>query len=173
MLMSSFVLVALPGGRPQLEAAVKYLTLNFIASAFFLVGLGVLYGIAGTLNMADLSVKLADQGGSDLVLSTAVLFLIAFGIKARRVSVLLLAAIVLSCHPYARGRGVRGIADQSGRLCLREGLHSGVCRPSGIPRHAAAAHRRADHGHRRVRRGEPVLHPSYPVVSTSSARSVT
>ena len=82
MLMSSFVLVALPGGRPQLEAAVKYLTLNFIASAFFLVGLGVLYGIVGTLNMADLAVKLAAEGGSDLVLSSAVLFLIAFGIKA-------------------------------------------------------------------------------------------
>jgi multicomponent Na+:H+ antiporter subunit D len=83
MLMASFVLVALPGGRPQLEAAVKYLTLNFIASAFFLVGLGVLYGITGTLNMADLAVKLAQHGGSgDLVLSTAVLFLVAFGIKA-------------------------------------------------------------------------------------------
>jgi multicomponent Na+:H+ antiporter subunit D len=82
MLMSSFVLVALPGGRAQLEAAVKYLTLNFIASAFFLVGLGVLYGITGTLNMADLSVKLASEEHGDLVLSTAVLFLVAFGIKA-------------------------------------------------------------------------------------------
>jgi multicomponent Na+:H+ antiporter subunit D len=82
MLMASFVLVALPGGRPQLEAAVKYLTLNFIASAFFLVGLGVLYGIVGTLNMADLAVKLAEEGNNDLVLSSAVLFLIAFGIKA-------------------------------------------------------------------------------------------
>jgi multicomponent Na+:H+ antiporter subunit D len=82
MLMASFVLVALPGGRPQLEAAVKYLTLNFIASAFFLVGLGVLYGMVGTLNMADLSVKLLDMGDSDLVLSSAVLFLVAFGIKA-------------------------------------------------------------------------------------------
>lgn len=82
MLMSSFVLVALPGGRPQLEAAVKYLTLNFIASAFFLVGLGVLYGIVGTLNMADLAVKLADEEHVDLVLSSAVLFLVAFGIKA-------------------------------------------------------------------------------------------
>jgi len=82
MLMSSFVLVALPGGRAQLEAAVKYLTLNFIASAFFLVGLGVLYGIVGTLNMADLAVKLAPLGESDLVLSSAVLFLVAFGIKA-------------------------------------------------------------------------------------------
>lgn len=82
MLMASFVLVAIPGGRAQLEAAVKYLTLNFIASAFFLVGLGVLYGMVGTLNMADLSVKLAAMGQNDLVLSSAVLFLIAFGIKA-------------------------------------------------------------------------------------------
>ncbi len=82
MLMSSFVLVALPGGRPQLEAAVKYLTLNFIASAFFLVGLGVIYGMVGTLNMADLSVKLVETGQNDLVLSSAVLFLIAFGVKA-------------------------------------------------------------------------------------------
>jgi multicomponent Na+:H+ antiporter subunit D len=82
MLMSSFVLVALPGGRQQFEAAVKYLTLNFIASAFFLVGLGVLYGTFGTLNMADLAVKVAAFGENELVLSSAVLFLIAFGIKA-------------------------------------------------------------------------------------------
>lgn len=82
MLMSSFVLVALPGGRAQLEAAFKYLTLNFIASAFFLVGLGVLYGIVGSLNMADLATKLATEEDTDLVLSSAVLFLVAFGIKA-------------------------------------------------------------------------------------------
>jgi multicomponent Na+:H+ antiporter subunit D len=82
MLMASFVLVALPGGRPQLEAAVKYLTLNFIASAFFLVGLGVLYGITGTLNMADLAVKFGNKEQTDIASSSAVLFLIAFGIKA-------------------------------------------------------------------------------------------
>ena len=82
MLMASFVLVALPGGRPQLEAAVKYLVLNFIASAFFLVGLGVVYGTAGTLNMADLAQKFAVLENSSMVLTSAVLFLIAFGIKA-------------------------------------------------------------------------------------------
>ncbi len=82
MLMASFVLVALPGGRPQLEAAVKYLTLNFIASAFFLIGLGVLYGMTGTLNMADLAVKLARLENNDLVNSSALLFLVAFGVKA-------------------------------------------------------------------------------------------
>lgn len=82
MLMSSFVLVAIPGGRPQLEAAVKYLTLNFIASAFFLVGLGIVYGMVGTLNMADLAVKLSLLKEPDLVSSSAILFLIAFGVKA-------------------------------------------------------------------------------------------
>ncbi|MBX3741547.1 MAG: hypothetical protein KF712_11185 [Akkermansiaceae bacterium] len=82
MLMASFVLVALPGGRLQLEAGVKYLTLNFIASTFFLVGLGVLYGMTGTLNMADLAVKFRMTEDMNLVASSAVLFLIAFGIKA-------------------------------------------------------------------------------------------
>ena len=82
MLMASFVLVALPGGRPQLEAAVKYLTLNFIASAFFLIGLGVLYGMTGTLNMADLAMKLGTIHDKDLIGSSAVLFLVAFGVKA-------------------------------------------------------------------------------------------
>ncbi|MFK7850879.1 MAG: proton-conducting transporter membrane subunit [Akkermansiaceae bacterium] len=82
MLMASFILVALPGGRAQLEAAVKYLTLNFVASAFFLVGLGILYGIAGTLNMADLAVKIGGLEEQGLVSSSAILFLIAFGVKA-------------------------------------------------------------------------------------------
>ncbi|MGA0846653.1 MAG: proton-conducting transporter membrane subunit, partial [Luteolibacter sp.] len=82
MLMSSFVLVAIPGGRPQLEAAVKYLTLNFIASAFFLIGLGLLYGLTGTLNMADLSSKISLAQDHGIVLSSAILFLVAFGIKA-------------------------------------------------------------------------------------------
>lgn len=81
MLMSSFVLLALGGERPQIEAAVKYLTLNFIASGLFLTALGILYGQFGTLNMADLAVKLRDQP-SGVALSSGVLLLVAFGIKA-------------------------------------------------------------------------------------------
>ena len=81
MLMASFVLLALGGERPQIEGAVKYLTLNFIASAVFLTALGVLYGKTGTLNMADLAVKLSGQP-SGVALSSALLLLVAFGIKA-------------------------------------------------------------------------------------------
>jgi multicomponent Na+:H+ antiporter subunit D len=81
MLMASFVLVALGGERQQIEGGVKYLTLNFLASGFFLTALGLLYGKTGTLNMADLAMKLS---GEPLVsaMPTALLLLVAFGIKA-------------------------------------------------------------------------------------------
>jgi multicomponent Na+:H+ antiporter subunit D len=84
MLMASFVLMALGGDRGQMEGAFKYVALNLLASAIFLATLGLLYGLAGTLNMADLAGKFATlTSESDALLTTlAVLFLMAFGIKA-------------------------------------------------------------------------------------------
>ena len=82
MLIASFVLLALGGHRDQMEGALKYVTLNLIASAFFLAGVGILYGVAGTLNMADLARYLPALPQSGLVTVLAMLFLIAFGIKA-------------------------------------------------------------------------------------------
>ncbi len=81
MLISSFVLLALGSERRQLEGAIKYVTLNLMASAIFLVSAGILYGVAGSLNMADLAVRLqfAPVG---VVTTLAMMFLIAFGIKA-------------------------------------------------------------------------------------------
>jgi multicomponent Na+:H+ antiporter subunit D len=82
LLISSFVLLALGGERRQLSGALKYVTLNLIASAIFLSAVGILYSATGTLNMADLSVRLSalDQPGLATVL--AMFFLVAFGIKA-------------------------------------------------------------------------------------------
>ncbi len=82
MLMASFVLMALGGDRPQIEGAVKYLTLNFIASLFFLAAIGILYGKTGTLNMADLALRLTDSSQTDIVRTSAMLLFTAFGIKA-------------------------------------------------------------------------------------------
>lgn len=82
MLMASFVLLALGGERAQIEGAIKYVTLNLISSALFLAAVGMLYGAAGTLNMADLSRKLTHVAESGLVTTLALLFLVAFGIKA-------------------------------------------------------------------------------------------
>jgi multicomponent Na+:H+ antiporter subunit D len=82
MLMASFVLMALGGEPDQLRGAIKYVTINLLASALFLAAVGILYGIAGTLNMADLAVKLSDTSEPGLLTLLAMLFLIAFGIKA-------------------------------------------------------------------------------------------
>jgi multicomponent Na+:H+ antiporter subunit D len=82
MLMASFVLLALGGERVQLEGAIQYVTLNLIASALFLAAVGILYGLTGTLNMADLAGQLTQVGQPRLVTALSMLFLIAFGIKA-------------------------------------------------------------------------------------------
>ncbi|HZW10112.1 MAG TPA: proton-conducting transporter membrane subunit, partial [Phycisphaerales bacterium] len=82
MLVASFVLMAHNRTRAQMDAAFKYVAINLIASSIFLTALGLLYGAAGTLNMADLANVWPTMStpGIDIVLAT--LFLIAFSIKA-------------------------------------------------------------------------------------------
>jgi multicomponent Na+:H+ antiporter subunit D len=85
MLMASFVLMALGGERGQMEGAIKYVALNLVSSAMFLSALGLLYGMAGTLNMADLAQKFSTNPPTQspgLVTAVAMLFMVAFGIKA-------------------------------------------------------------------------------------------
>lgn len=82
MLVASFVLMALHRTRAQVEASYKYVAINLIASSIFLTALGLLYGATGTLNMAELARvwPTIRTPGVDTVL--AVLFLIAFSVKA-------------------------------------------------------------------------------------------
>jgi multicomponent Na+:H+ antiporter subunit D len=82
MLIASFVLLTLGGERAQLEGGIKYVVLNLQASALFLAAVGILYGATGTLNMAALSLQLASVSPPGLVTAIAMLFLVAFGIKA-------------------------------------------------------------------------------------------
>jgi multicomponent Na+:H+ antiporter subunit D len=82
MLIASFVLLALGGERPQVEGGLKYVALNLVASVLFLSGVGIVYGVAGSLNMADLSLRLDAVAEPALVTAVAMLFLVAFGIKA-------------------------------------------------------------------------------------------
>lgn len=82
MLIASFVLLALGGRRDQMEGAIKYVALNLIASAFFLAGIGILYGMAGTLNMADLARQLREVPHGGTVPVIAALLFAAFGIKS-------------------------------------------------------------------------------------------
>ncbi len=82
MLIASFVLLALGNRRAQIEGALKYMALNLFGSFLFLGGAGILYGIVGSLNMADVAVKLSTVDNPSLTTSLALIFLIAFGLKA-------------------------------------------------------------------------------------------
>lgn len=81
MLMSSFVLLAMGGSREQTEGALKYVAINLFSSAVFLTALGLLYPMTGTLNMADLAGVL-ETLPPERATVLAVMFLVAFGIKA-------------------------------------------------------------------------------------------
>lgn len=81
MLIASFGLLVLGGNRAQIDGGVKYVTLNLIATVLFLMGIGLLYGSTGTLNMADLS-RAVEDVHSGLLSVIAMMFLLAFGMKA-------------------------------------------------------------------------------------------
>lgn len=81
MLIASFGLMVIAGRNIQLDATIKYGFLNFLATSFFLAALGLLYGLVGTLNMADIIVS-APAANPAALASVAALFFLAFGTKA-------------------------------------------------------------------------------------------
>ena len=82
MLISSFGLLILGGSKEQIDGGIKYVTLNLVSTILFLSGIGLLYGMTGTLNMADLGRVVPALENQALVTTVAVMFMIAFGVKA-------------------------------------------------------------------------------------------
>ena len=63
MLMASYGLMCLGGSRRQLSQAFKYVILNLVGSTVFVLTAGMVYGLVGTLNYADLARIAAESGG--------------------------------------------------------------------------------------------------------------
>jgi multicomponent Na+:H+ antiporter subunit D len=82
MLIASFGLLVVGGGRAQIDGAVKYVGLNLIATVAFITAVGLLYGATGALNMADLHGKLTGRGAETPILASAAMLIFAFGAKA-------------------------------------------------------------------------------------------
>lgn len=82
MLVSSFVLFTLGGKKDQLEGSMKYVAINVISSSLFLAGIGLVYGLTGSLNMAALHLKIPLVENQALVSVAKAFFLVSFGIKA-------------------------------------------------------------------------------------------
>lgn len=84
LLISSYALLLHSGGRKRTLAALHYVILNVTASSFFLIAVGTLYGTLGTLNMADLAVRMSDLDGRSMALveSAGLILLSVFLLKA-------------------------------------------------------------------------------------------
>jgi len=84
LLIASYCLALHGLGPERTRNALRYVVLNLIGSSLFLIALGTLYGVCGTLNMADLALKVAgstpDQ--APLLGAAGLLLLAVFGLKA-------------------------------------------------------------------------------------------
>ncbi|WP_373504795.1 monovalent cation/H+ antiporter subunit D [Aestuariivirga sp.] len=84
LLIASYGLMIHGGGKRRLQAGVQYVVYNLLGSTLFLFALGTLYAVTGTLNMADLAVRVAaiPVAESSLIRVAAVLLLLVFAVKA-------------------------------------------------------------------------------------------
>jgi multicomponent K+:H+ antiporter subunit D len=84
LLAASYGLLLHDANRARLRAGVHYVVFNLAGSALFLIAVSLLYGVAGTLNMADLAVKLAALPAAEqpIAQAAALLLLVVFAIKA-------------------------------------------------------------------------------------------
>jgi multicomponent K+:H+ antiporter subunit D len=84
LLIASYALLLHGGGSARSPAGLHYVLLNLAGSSLFLIAVGVLYGITGTLNMADLAQRVAVAGPADagLLQAAGLLLLLVFALKA-------------------------------------------------------------------------------------------
>ncbi|WP_417816742.1 monovalent cation/H+ antiporter subunit D [Tritonibacter scottomollicae] len=84
LLIASYGLMIHGGGARRFRAGVQYVVFNLLGSTLFLFALGTIYGVTGTLNLADLAVRVAELPAEDtaLIRVGAIMLLLVFAIKA-------------------------------------------------------------------------------------------
>ena len=84
LLLASYALLLHGGGKSRIQASVHYVVLNLAGSSLFLIAVGILYGATGTLNMADMAIRVAELPAEreGLVTAGALMLLVVFGLKA-------------------------------------------------------------------------------------------
>ena len=84
LLMASYVLLLHGQGKARFQLGIHYVTINLLASALFLIGLGMIYGSVGSLNMADVArlMPLLAPDQHKLAVAGGLMLFVVFGIKA-------------------------------------------------------------------------------------------
>ncbi|QUS35336.1 monovalent cation/H+ antiporter subunit D [Falsirhodobacter algicola] len=84
MLAASYGLALHGSGPERVRAGMHYIAINLLASLFFLIGVAMIYGVAGTLNMAELARQLPalDEAQTPLVHAALAILAVVFLVKA-------------------------------------------------------------------------------------------
>lgn len=84
LLLASYALLLHGGGKARIQSGVHYVVLNLAGSTLFLIAVGTLYGATGTLNMADMAVRISSLPveREGLAMAGGLLLLVVFGLKA-------------------------------------------------------------------------------------------
>ncbi len=78
--LAAYALLA-SGGERAIVATFRYLLIGTIAASFYLLGIGYLYALTGTVNMADLAMRLPQAGGGSAMTVGVVLIVVGLAIK--------------------------------------------------------------------------------------------
>ncbi|MEN8822736.1 MAG: monovalent cation/H+ antiporter subunit D family protein [Abyssibacter sp.] len=79
--LSGYALIAMGRSRMALLASFRYLVMGTIGGTFFLTGVGLLYAVTGTLNMADLADRIVPAFGSRVLVAAVAFIVIGLAIK--------------------------------------------------------------------------------------------
>ena len=84
VLAASYGLLLHGSGKSRVRASVRYVAMNLVASSLFLIGVSMIYGVTGTLNMAELAARLSGAAAANrhLIDTGTSILAVAFLIKA-------------------------------------------------------------------------------------------
>ncbi len=82
LLIASYTLLSIGGEKKQLRETLKYMVINVFSSTIFVAAIAYLYGVLGTLNMADLAERVAISGDQGILSVIGILLLFVFSLKA-------------------------------------------------------------------------------------------
>ncbi|MBM7714914.1 multicomponent Na+:H+ antiporter subunit D [Bacillus thermophilus] len=116
MLLASYILISLGGSNRQLRESVKYVAINVLSSWLFLVAIAYLYGTLGTLNLAQLSQRIAEAGQTPILTVIGILFLIVFSLKS--------ALLLYFWLPGSYSAPPTAVAALFGALLTKVGIYS-------------------------------------------------
>lgn len=119
LLLASYSLLLHGGGRLRTKAGLHFVVINLVGSTLFLFAVGILYGILGTLNMADLAVKVAASPEENVFLIRVAGFLL-FGVFALKAALLPIYTWLPAAYAYtsAAVAALFAIMTKVGAYCI-------------------------------------------------------